>query len=177
MHRQMASTIDAVVEEITGIQRAARAGDTVVGARWPMIVLRSQDNRDDRRSLHHPTPVGLRSLDDHSGGNTISIVSRDGPSHDLDDFRGEERHQGRILDPERLVPADPHVREPGSFELLGEDTLRQGTRHSPGPGALIAGDLWGQLPLDREIRHASTATPPPALQIPQISRTTTRDEG
>jgi len=41
MHRQMASTIDAVVQEITEIQRAARAGDTVVGARWPMIVLRS----------------------------------------------------------------------------------------------------------------------------------------
>jgi xylulose-5-phosphate/fructose-6-phosphate phosphoketolase len=41
MHRQMASTIEAVVEEITEIQRAARAGDTVVGARWPMIVLRS----------------------------------------------------------------------------------------------------------------------------------------
>jgi xylulose-5-phosphate/fructose-6-phosphate phosphoketolase len=41
MHRQMASTIDAVVEEITGIQQAARAGDTVVGAPWPMIVLRS----------------------------------------------------------------------------------------------------------------------------------------
>ena len=41
MHRQMASTLDAVVEEITEIQRAARAGDTVIGARWPMIVLRS----------------------------------------------------------------------------------------------------------------------------------------
>jgi xylulose-5-phosphate/fructose-6-phosphate phosphoketolase len=41
MHRQMASTIDAVVEEITEIQRAARAGDTVVRPRWPMIVLRS----------------------------------------------------------------------------------------------------------------------------------------
>jgi xylulose-5-phosphate/fructose-6-phosphate phosphoketolase len=42
MHRLMASTLDAVVEEITGIQRGARAGTGgPERPRWPMIVLRT----------------------------------------------------------------------------------------------------------------------------------------
>jgi xylulose-5-phosphate/fructose-6-phosphate phosphoketolase len=42
MHRLMASTLDAVVEEITGIQRGARAGaGGPERPRWPMIVLRT----------------------------------------------------------------------------------------------------------------------------------------
>jgi hypothetical protein len=119
------------------------------------------DNRDDRpSSLHHLIPIRLRGLDDHSGGNTTLMVARDRLPHELDDFRGEKGHQGRVLDPERPVPADPHVREPGSFELLGEDTLRQGTRHSPGPGALIVGDLRRQLALDREIGHRDATSRP-----------------
>src|SRR4029453_18621626 len=113
-----------------------------------------------RSSLHHLIPVGLRGLDDHSSGNTILLVGREHPPHDLDDFGAKERHQSRIIDPKRPVPADPHVREPGSFELLGEDTLRQGPRHSPGPCALIVRDLWGQLALDREIRHADPTSRP-----------------
>ena len=41
MHRQMATTLDAVVEEIREIQRLARAGADAGRARWPMIVLKS----------------------------------------------------------------------------------------------------------------------------------------
>jgi xylulose-5-phosphate/fructose-6-phosphate phosphoketolase len=41
MHRTMASTLDAVVEEITSIQRRARGGAAVERPRWPMIVLRT----------------------------------------------------------------------------------------------------------------------------------------
>jgi len=41
MHRQMAATLDAVVEEIRAIQRAARANGNAERARWPMIVLKS----------------------------------------------------------------------------------------------------------------------------------------
>jgi xylulose-5-phosphate/fructose-6-phosphate phosphoketolase len=42
MHRLMASTLDAVVEEITEIQRTARAGaGSPDRPRWPMIVLRT----------------------------------------------------------------------------------------------------------------------------------------
>ena len=41
MHQEMAATLDAVVEEIVGIQRAAREGGKTDRPRWPMIVLRS----------------------------------------------------------------------------------------------------------------------------------------
>jgi xylulose-5-phosphate/fructose-6-phosphate phosphoketolase len=41
MHEQMAATLDAVVDEIDDIQRAAREGRHSDRPRWPMIVLRS----------------------------------------------------------------------------------------------------------------------------------------
>ena len=41
MHRAMAATLDAVIEEITTIQRRARSGGSAERPRWPMIVLRT----------------------------------------------------------------------------------------------------------------------------------------
>ena len=41
MHEAMAQTLDTVLEEIRGIQRAARASKSAARPRWPMIVLRS----------------------------------------------------------------------------------------------------------------------------------------
>jgi xylulose-5-phosphate/fructose-6-phosphate phosphoketolase len=39
MHQRMAATLEEVVEEIRGIQRAAREGGSTERVRWPMIVL------------------------------------------------------------------------------------------------------------------------------------------
>ena len=39
MHQQMATTLDAVLDEIAAIQHAARSGATRTRPRWPMIVL------------------------------------------------------------------------------------------------------------------------------------------
>ena len=41
MHELMAATLDAVLEEIASIQKAARAGEDIVCPQWPMIILRS----------------------------------------------------------------------------------------------------------------------------------------
>src|SRR5262249_49524603 len=41
VHRQLAGTLDAVVEEIRRIQAGARRGARVERPRWPMIVLRT----------------------------------------------------------------------------------------------------------------------------------------
>ncbi len=41
MHRLMAETLDTVIEEIRGIQAAARSKGKATRPRWPMIVLRS----------------------------------------------------------------------------------------------------------------------------------------
>jgi hypothetical protein len=52
------------------------------------------------------------------------------------------------------VTTEPDVPEPRSLELLGEDTLRQGARHSPGPRALVVRHLRRQVALDRQVRQA-----------------------
>jgi xylulose-5-phosphate/fructose-6-phosphate phosphoketolase len=41
MHQQMAATLDTVLSEIAGIQKAARSGNPVVCRQWPMIISRS----------------------------------------------------------------------------------------------------------------------------------------
>jgi xylulose-5-phosphate/fructose-6-phosphate phosphoketolase len=41
MHQQMAAALDDALDEIGGIQRAARSGRDLTRPRWPMIVLRS----------------------------------------------------------------------------------------------------------------------------------------
>ena len=41
MRQQMAATLDTVLSEIAGIQKAARSGNPVVCRQWPMIILRS----------------------------------------------------------------------------------------------------------------------------------------
>ena len=41
VHQQLAATLDAVVDEIREIQRAAREGGVTERPRWPMIVLRT----------------------------------------------------------------------------------------------------------------------------------------
>jgi hypothetical protein len=81
-----------------------------------------------RRRLFPPTLRGRpASLYDHCGGDVVVMLNRDRASHELDDFLRKERKHGRVRDSERSVPADPHICEPGSCKLLGEDTLRQGS--------------------------------------------------
>ena len=41
MHRAMAAALDAIADEIAGIQRAARANGDGTRRRWPMLILRS----------------------------------------------------------------------------------------------------------------------------------------
>ena len=41
MHRTMATTLDAILDAIAGIQRDARSGASTARPRWPMVVLRT----------------------------------------------------------------------------------------------------------------------------------------
>jgi hypothetical protein len=63
-------------------------------------------------------------LDDHPGGHVVLVDGWDGLPHDLDDLRGEQRVQGGLVDPERLVASDPDVGESCPLQFAGEDTLR-----------------------------------------------------
>jgi len=113
---------------------------------WP-----SQHTQPSR--LCRPLPR-FAGLDDHPGGHVVLAVGGDGLPHDLDDLGGEQRIQGGLVDPERLVTSDPDVGESCPLQFAGEDTLRHRPRHSPGPGALIVGHLRRQLTLHGQISHA-----------------------
>jgi len=78
--------------------------------------------------------------------------------HESDHVIREEGIQGGLVDARRPVPPDPYVDESASPELLGEDTLRQGTGHSPGPCTLVVCDLGGELTLNRQIGKRDPAT-------------------
>ena len=99
-------------------------------------------------------------LHDHTSGHVVLVVGRDRSPHDLDQLGREQRVLRRVIDPVRLVTADPDVNETRSLELLGEDTLRQGTRHSAGPRALVVGHLRRQLALDGEIGERDPSAGP-----------------
>ncbi|MEP6990338.1 MAG: phosphoketolase family protein [bacterium] len=62
MHELMASTLDAVIEEILHIQAAARAQGRTERPRWPMIVLRSPKGWTGPKTVDgHPTEGSFRS--------------------------------------------------------------------------------------------------------------------
>jgi xylulose-5-phosphate/fructose-6-phosphate phosphoketolase len=75
MHQRMAATLDAVVEEIHAIQRAARADGFRQRPRWPMIVLRSPkgwtgpktiDGKQTEGSFRsHQVPMGDMNRPEH----------------------------------------------------------------------------------------------------------------
>jgi xylulose-5-phosphate/fructose-6-phosphate phosphoketolase len=97
MHRLMASTLDAVVEEITGIQRGARAGaGDPERPRWPMIVLR--------------TPKGW------TGPKTVDGLPTEGT------WRSHQVPLGEVrTNPEHLAALESWMRSYRPEELFDED--------------------------------------------------------
>ena len=75
MHRQMAATLDRVIEEIHAIQHAARAGGNLERAHWPMIILSSPKGWTGPKSVDgkktegswraHQVPFGELSNPEH----------------------------------------------------------------------------------------------------------------
>ena len=76
VHQQLAATMDAVVAEITRIQKAAREGGVTERPRWPMIVLRTPKGWTGPKELDgrpvegswrsHQVPFGeVRTNDQH----------------------------------------------------------------------------------------------------------------
>jgi xylulose-5-phosphate/fructose-6-phosphate phosphoketolase len=97
MHRLMASTLDAVVEKITGIQRGARAGaGGPERPRWPMIVLR--------------TPKGW------TGPKTVDGLPTEGT------WRSHQVPLGEVrTNPEHLAALESWMRSYRPEELFDED--------------------------------------------------------
>src|SRR5579871_4078061 len=119
MHRQMASTLDAIIEEIRTIQRKARPNTAVERPQWPMIVLRTP------KGWTGPKEVDGLKTEDYWRSHQVPIPDMKTPQHlelleawmksyrpeELFDADGRLRPELAALAPsgERRMGANPHT--------------------------------------------------------------------
>ncbi len=119
MHRAMASTLDAVVEEITEIQRRARTGGRAGRPRWPAIVLRTPKGWTGPKSVDglptegtwrsHQVPMGeVRTNPEHLA--ILEAWMRSYRPEELFDEEGTLVAELATLPPKanRRMSANPH---------------------------------------------------------------------
>jgi len=119
MHRAMASTLDAVVEEITEIQRRARTGGRAGRPRWPAIVLRTPKGWTGPKSVDglptegtwrsHQVPMGeVRTNPEHLA--ILEAWMRSYRPEELFDEEGTLVPELATLPPKanRRMSANPH---------------------------------------------------------------------
>lgn len=55
-------------------------------------------------------------------------------AHQLDEIRAEQGIPGCLVEPERVALHHLYIYEPDPFQFVDEDTLRQSSGYSTGPG-------------------------------------------
>jgi hypothetical protein len=119
-------------------------------------------------------------LDDDAGCHLALTVDRNQLAHEVDEVGREERIVGGTLQGEREALGHLDIGETHSVQLRDEDTLRQGSGYSPGPGGGMRQDFGRDVVLDdREIgdresapraEHAGRLREYPALAGGEIDR-------
>src|SRR5277367_8812 len=119
MHQLMAATLDAVLEEIASIQKAARAGDDIVCPQWPMIILRSPKGWTGPKTVDglktegywraHQVPIPDMATPEHV--KLLEDWMRSYRPRELFDHDGGLRPEIAALAPEgdRHMSANPHA--------------------------------------------------------------------
>ncbi len=120
MHRDMARTIDSVIEEIRDLQRSARSGGPATRPRWPMIVLVSPkgwtgpkmvDGKQTEGSWRsHQVPFGEANTNE-AHLRLLEQWMKSYRPEELFDEQGAPREQLRSLAPEgtRRMGLNPHA--------------------------------------------------------------------
>jgi xylulose-5-phosphate/fructose-6-phosphate phosphoketolase len=152
VHRQMAATLDAALDEIAAIQRAARNGPDGDGhaqgerPRWPMIVLRTP------KGWTGPESVDGKPVEGHWRSHQVPMSDvRDDPAHlklledwlrsyrpeELFDDAGALRSQLAALAPtgKRRMSANPHANGGLLLRDLRLPDFREFAEDVPQPGA------------------------------------------
>ncbi|GCD40214.1 putative phosphoketolase [Streptomyces chrestomyceticus JCM 4735] len=146
VHRAMAAAMDAAVDRITAIQRAARNGDTSERVAWPMIVLRTP------KGWTGPAEVDGLPVEGTWRAHQVPLAAvRDNPDHlrQLEEWLRSYR-------PEELFDTDGHPR-PQVLGCVPEGQRRLGaTPHANG------GLLLRTLPLPALERFAVPVDKPGA---------------
>ena len=151
MHRSMASTMDAVIEEIGRIREAARQTEGSPRPRWPMIVLRSPKGWTGPKEID-----GLRIEGTFRAHQVPILVDAAHPDHVADlerwmrSYRADELFDadGRLM-PElaalapsgaRRMGANPHANGGLLLHDLHMPDFRDHAVQVPAPGAITAQD-------------------------------------
>ena len=115
----MAATLDAVLEEIASIQKAARAGDDIVSPQWQMIILRSPKGWTGPKTVDglktegywraHQVPIPDMATPEHV--KLLEDWMRSYRPRELFDHEGGLRAEIAALAPEgdRRMSANPHA--------------------------------------------------------------------
>lgn len=150
MHRQMAETLDRVMEEIRGIQKNARADNNSERPRWPMIVLRSP------KGWTGPKTVDGQQIEASFRAHQVP-VTMEKPEHlellkewllsyrpeELFDEAGKLISELKALVPEgdRRIGANPHANGGKLLRDLRLPDFRDYGIDVPAPGAAEAQDM------------------------------------
>jgi xylulose-5-phosphate/fructose-6-phosphate phosphoketolase len=151
MHQQMASAIDAIVEEIRTIQRDARANGFRLRAAWPMIVLRSPKGWTGPKVLDgkpvegtfrsHQVPLdAVRERADEL--HMLDEWMRSYRPEELFDESGVFRRELKALAPEgeARMGANPHANGGLLLKDLAMPDFCRFAVDVPKPGAVLAED-------------------------------------
>ncbi len=148
MHEAMAAALDAVLDRIAAIQRAARQGKSAERPRWPMIILRSP------KGWTAPKEIDGLKVEDYWRAHQVPVADMTTPSHVkvlnqwLKSYRPEELFDdtGRLRpDLEALAPkgarrmsANPHANGGLLLKPLRMPDFREYAVEVPKPGAVTA---------------------------------------
>ena len=150
MHKKMAEVLDAVIEEIRTIQKAAREDGCTQRPRWPMIVFRSPkgwtgprevDGVQIEGSFHaHQVPV---SMDRPEHLAILEQWLRSYHPEELFDETGRLIPELQALAPEgnRRMGANPHANGGLLLKSLRLPDFRNYAVEVPAPGAVEAQDM------------------------------------
>jgi xylulose-5-phosphate/fructose-6-phosphate phosphoketolase len=148
MHQKMAATLDAIVEEIHGVQQQARQKGFRERPRWPMIVLRSP------KGWTCPAEIDGKKCEDYWRSHQVPMGDMDKPGHVkileqwLKSYRPEELFDksGKLkVDLAELAPtgdrrmgANPHANGGLLLKDLKLPAFQDFAVEVPTPGAATA---------------------------------------
>jgi xylulose-5-phosphate/fructose-6-phosphate phosphoketolase len=146
VHQRMAATLDRVVEEIQGLQRAARQGRSGGRPQWPMIVLRTPKGWTGPREVDgrpvegtwrsHQVPISeARTNPEHL--RLLESWMRSYRPQELFDERGRLVPELAELPPRghRRMSANPHANGGELLQELSLPDFRDYAVAAPKPGA------------------------------------------
>jgi len=146
VHQQLAATMDAVIEEIHAIQRAARVGGTTERPTWPMIVLRTPKGWTGPKEIDGvPVEGTWRSHQVPMGEVRTNATNREALERWLRSYRPDELFdaEGRLiaelaeLPPRshRRMSANPHANGGLLLSDLAMPDFKRYAVDVPAPGA------------------------------------------